>query len=65
MVNNGQTVSFQYFRDNNLWYKTQSGFSFPVPTDDIGNATFLSEDRAIMFMRWISKHLKALEAKAN
>jgi len=65
MVNNGQTVSFQYFRDNNLWYKTQTGFSFPVPIEDIGNATFLAEDRAILFMRYISKHLARLEAKIN
>ena len=65
MVNNGQTVSFQYFRDNNLWYKTQTGFSFPVPIEDVGNATFLAEDRAIMFMRYISRHLALLQAKVN
>lgn len=30
-------------------------FIFPVPVDDIGTATLLSKDKAIMYMRWIRK----------
>jgi hypothetical protein len=28
-------VTFQYYFNNELWYKTESGFEFPVPTEDI------------------------------
>jgi hypothetical protein len=51
---------FEYYRDSALWYKTDSGFLFPVPIDDIGNATFLAEDKAMLFMRYIRKQMVAL-----
>lgn len=54
-------VTFVHFRDNELWYVTECGFEFPVPLEDIGNATFLGVDKAIFFMRWIRKHLEMLE----
>jgi hypothetical protein len=46
-------VHFQYFRDGKLWYKCDNGFMFGVPTNDAGGATFLPEDKGILFMRWI------------
>jgi len=52
-------VRFQYYRDQNLWYKTESDLLFPVPISDIGNATFLAEDKAMLFMRYIRKFLDA------
>jgi hypothetical protein len=30
-------------------------YQFPVPIEDIGNATLLDYDKAITFMRWIRK----------
>lgn len=51
-------VKFMFYRDGNLWYRTANGFVFPVPTSDIGNATFLDEDKGIFFMRYIRKHLE-------
>jgi hypothetical protein len=59
------TVEFQYYRDGNLWYSTSVGsFLFPVPIADIGNATFLKADKAMLFMRYIRKHLDlATQAK--
>lgn len=54
-------VKFQYYRDNNLYYITETGITFPVPIDDIGNATFLNEDKAMLFMRYIRKFLNTLE----
>lgn len=51
-------VTFEYFRDNSLWYKTEDGFLFPVPIADVGNATFLKEDKALLYMRWIRKHIE-------
>lgn len=57
----GKRVHFEFYRDHELWYKTDDGFVFPVPIEDVGNATFLAEDRAILFMRYIRKQLEMLE----
>lgn len=56
-------VTFEYYRDNQLFYKTETGLTFPVPIDDIGNATFMKEDKAMLFMRYIRKFLATLENK--
>lgn len=53
-------VRFQYYRDENLWYKTETDLLFPVPISDIGNATFLAEDKAMLFMRYIRKFLEGI-----
>lgn len=59
-------VEFQYYRDGNLWYRTsETSFEFPVPIEDIGNATFLARDKAMLFMRYIRKHIATIEAKDN
>jgi hypothetical protein len=51
-------VRFQYYRDGSLYYKTEfTDLTFPVPITDVGNATFLAEDKGILFMRWIRKFL--------
>lgn len=57
-------VKFQYFRDNNLYYKTETGLVFPVPISDVGNATFLVEDKAMLFMRYIRKHIESLKEQS-
>lgn len=54
-------VVFVYFADQALWYRCENGFEFPVPVDDTRGGTFLPEDRASQFMRWIRKHLEALK----
>lgn len=54
-------VEFQFYRDGNLYYKTESGITFPVPIEDIGNATFLRTDKAMLFMRYIRKFLTSIE----
>lgn len=53
-------VTFEYYRDGQLFYKTESGLIFPVPIEDIGNATFLKEDKAMLFMRYIRKFIQSL-----
>lgn len=58
-------VLFQYYRDGNLYYKTETELIFPVPIEDIGNATFLSVDKAMLFMRYIRKHLDTLKEAKN
>ncbi len=61
MVKNNKRVRFTFYRDRQLFYQTECGFEFPVAIDDIGNATFLAEDKAILFMRYIRRHLKTIE----
>ena len=52
-------VEFVRFLNGNLWYEViATGLEFPVPTSDTGNATFLCRDRAMLFMRYIRKHLE-------
>lgn len=57
-------VVFQYYKDGELWYQTtETDLIFPVPCSDIGSATFLAEDKAILFMRYIRKHVLLLAEK--
>jgi len=64
MVEGNQKVRFTKYFDQNLYYMTECGFEFPVPVSDIGNATFLAEDKALLFMRYIRKQMEVLkEAK--
>ncbi len=59
------TVTFSHYFDGSLWYKTSdTGFEFPVPISDIGNARFLATDRAMLFMRYIRKHMELIGEKA-
>ena len=46
-----------------MWYKTDCGFEFPVPVnaEEIGDAIFNSEEKPMLMMRYIKKHIKALE----
>lgn len=51
-------VTFQYYRAGNLYYKTETDLLFSVPIEDTGEATFSAQDRGILFMRYIRKHLE-------
>lgn len=61
MVSNGKHVEFKFYRDGNLWYEAENGFLFPVDIKDIGNATFNAQERAILLMRYMRKHLATIE----
>jgi hypothetical protein len=61
MVSNGKLVTFTRYKMGELWYITECGFEFPVPVSDTGDATFLNQDKAMLFMRYIRKHLVAIE----
>ena len=65
-VKEGQKVHFQYFRDNEFWYKTDGGLLFPISLKEAqtGRATFLSCDKAIYYMRWIKRYVAACKAEA-
>lgn len=62
LVAGGKMVTFSHYRQNELWYKTDCGFEFPVPIEDTGDGTFLATDKALLFMRYIRKHLESIEA---
>jgi hypothetical protein len=64
-VNNNQQVEFVRYKANELWYKCENGLEFPVPVSDIGDATFLAKDKALLFMRYIRKQIEALEIAAR
>ena len=61
LVADNQKAHFVFFRDKCLFYETDQGFLFPVPVDDAGSATFNSEEKAMLLMRYIGKHLADVE----
>ena len=58
-VKDNQRVHFEFFRMGTLYYKTELGLLFEVPINDIGTATMLNEDKALLYMRWIRKQIEA------
>ena len=69
-VATGKKAHFVYFKNTNpketaLWYKTESGFQFPIPIADTEGADFNAEEKAIIFMRWIRKHIERLKEEAG
>lgn len=61
MVKDNKRVKFQFYRQGELYYKTECGFEFPVPISDTGTGIFYNEDKAMLFMRYIRKHLASIE----
>jgi hypothetical protein len=60
---NPAQVHFQFYRAGHFFYAVEDFYSselyeFPVPMDDIGNATLNRTDKAITFMRWIRKAIE-------
>lgn len=64
-VKDNQQVHFVRFRANELWYRCENGLEFPVPVSDIGDATFVATDKALLFMRYIRKQIEILEIAAR
>jgi hypothetical protein len=56
-------VTFKRFHDGDLWYRTVTGFEFPVPVSEAGTATFHATDQAILFMRYIRKWMEVAVPK--
>lgn len=57
LVANGKGVRFLCLMADALWYESEDGFAFPVPLSETEGATFLAEDKALLFMRFIRKYL--------
>ena len=62
MVQPGREVHFARFHAGVLWYATDCGFEFPVAAAETGETPYLARDRAVLFLGFIRKHIKAIEA---
>lgn len=54
-------ASLIHIQDGKALYKVEvegKPYQFPVPVEDMKSGTFLLEDRARIFQRWIGKALK-------
>ncbi len=61
MVTDNKKAKFIFYKMNELWYETETGFKFPVPIDDTGDGVFQAEEKALLLMRYIRKHVAMLE----
>ena len=61
LVKDNKKVKFLFYRDNTFYYEQEDGFVFPISLEEAnsGRATFLAEDKAIYFMRWIKRYIEA------
>ena len=44
-----------YYRDNALWYMTETGLIFPIR--ELDGATFAAVEKSMLLMRWIRKYI--------
>ena len=51
-------VRFVYFTDGALWYEAVDGWKFPVPVSDAGTGSFHAEEKGILLMRWMRRHME-------
>jgi hypothetical protein len=61
LVGTDKKVYFSFYRDGELWYKSESGFEFPIPAEDMKGAIFKPEDKSVYFMRFMRKHIEYLK----
>jgi len=71
IVGNNNRVYFNRYKKGVFYYRVRATLDkddpnslrpvlleFPVPVEDVGDATMLDEDRAMLFMRWIRAAIK-------
>lgn len=66
LVSKEHVVAFDSYRAGFFYYnvfninKVPDGetYQFTIPVEDIGNATLMATDKAIIFMRWIRKAIQ-------
>lgn len=58
MVSGDKKVKFVRYREGEFIYTTECGFEFTVPLSDLGKATLLAEDKALLFLRYIRKQVE-------
>jgi hypothetical protein len=62
MVSNWKRVQIFRYKKQEHCYNNECGFEFPVPISDTSDAAFAAEDKAILFMRWMKKHVDTINA---
>jgi len=60
-IRNGQKAKFEFYRNGTLYYKTEKGLLFEIPSSDTGDAVFNAEEKASVLMRWIRQQLETNE----
>jgi hypothetical protein len=55
-------VTFVKLVNSEVWYVCNDGFEFAIPLEDTVGGEFTAKDDGTFFMRWISKHMKMLDA---
>ena len=67
LVKDGKKVRFSYFRDSEFWYEQEDGFLFPISLQEAttGRATFLAEDKAIYYMRWMKRYIEVCKLESG
>lgn len=64
IVKDNNKASFGFYRAGIIYYTVSYNgidYQFPVRLDDIGDATLMKEDKALMLMRYIRKAIEANE----
>lgn len=61
MVENNKKAKFVRYANGNLIYVTECGFEFPVPISDLGNSAVNNEEKALLLMRYIRKHIQEIQ----
>ncbi len=60
-----KVVNFHSLRAGIAYYTVEHNdgqvYKFPVPLNDVGEATLEKQDKAMLFMRWIRKALETSE----
>ena len=52
----------RYVDKEDAWFITdKTGFLFPVPLNEIGDAVLHSTEKGITLMKWIKRHIKYVE----
>jgi len=60
----GKTATFVEFHGGNLFYEIDGMFRFPVPVDELQGASISSTEKASVFMKWIKRTHKEINAAA-
>ena len=61
-VSESRRVTMTHVHAGNMWYKTEFGETFPVPIEDMGEATFHCDEKALLLMRYMRKWNDAQDA---
>lgn len=60
LVKGDKRTRFKCYGDDTLWYEVE-GFEYPITREEAKGGIWLPEEKAILHMRWIRKHLEFLQ----